>query len=355
MPGEIPTVNTNKARQSSSIDLAATLAKGLGLSEEATQSVKEVAALLGNRNVNVTAPAATRSETGTVGGPTGAPSLDSPDDEKAKEANLEKLIAYLQLESEKGQADSAKSRIESIKGELEAEHKNRSEKIDKSLKEMDEAAASRTRNKVFGWLMTGLAVLGAVVACVATGGLAVGAVIGAGIALGAQILNETGVMDKIVNGISKGLQSLGMSKQAADIVAQVAVTLAIVAASVGAGFAGGAAAGAAGAAKDISNAAKTALDVASKALKIGTAVLGTTSTVSSGVGVYQNYKSGMSEAALKENEKYIATIQQKLEEAEEELEQILDQIQSIISELAQLLSSETDTVDEIAMKMGQMA
>ena len=40
------------------------------------------------------------------------------------------------------------------------------------------------------------------------GGLAVGAVIGAGIALGAQILNETGVMEKIVGGLSDALQSL---------------------------------------------------------------------------------------------------------------------------------------------------
>ena len=44
MPGEIPTINTNVARQASAIDTAAQLAKGLGLSEKATQAVKEVAA-----------------------------------------------------------------------------------------------------------------------------------------------------------------------------------------------------------------------------------------------------------------------------------------------------------------------
>ena len=354
MPGDIPTVNTNTARQSSSIDLATSLAKGLGLSEKATEAVKEVASLLGNRNLNVSAPAASRSETGTVGGATGVPVLDNPDDEKAKEANLEKLVAYLQLENEKGQTETAKTRIESIKGELELEHKDRKAKMEKSIKDMEKAAAARTRNKVFGWLMTGLAILGAVVACIATGGLAVGAVIGAGIALGAQILNETGVMDKIVGGISKGLQSLGMSKQAADIVAQVAVTVAIIAASMGAGFAGGAAAGA-NAAKNFSDVARLTLEVASKGLKIGTGVLGTVSLVSSGVGTYQNYKSGMSEAELKETEKFIAAIRQKLEEAEDELQQILEQIQGLIGQLAELLSSQTNTVDEIALKMGQMA
>ena len=228
-----PVINPAAPRTTPNVDLAASLSKGLGLSEKATQAVKEVAAILGNRSVNVTAPAASRNETGTVAGPSGVPVLDNPDDEKAKEADLEKLIAYLQLENSKEQAEAAKARIDSIKGELELEHKDRKAKMDKSLKDMEEAAAARKRNSFFGWLMTGLAILGAVIACVATGGVAVGAVIGAGIALGAQILNETGVMEKIVGGLSDALQSLGMSKMAADIVAQVAITAVIIAASIG--------------------------------------------------------------------------------------------------------------------------
>ena len=354
MAGEIPTVNTNVARQTSSVDLAANIAKGLGLSEKATEQIKEVASLLGNRSVNVTAPAANRAETGTVAGANGVPVLDNPDDEKAKEVDLEKLIAYLQLENSKEQAEAAKTRIESMKGELELEHKDRKAKMDKSLKDMDEAAAARTRNKIFGWLMTGLAILGAVVACVATGGLATGAVIGAGIALGAQILNETGAMDKIVSGISKGLQSLGMSKMAADIVAQVAITLVIVAASIGAGAAGGAA-NVTELTGTIARALQSAARLVKPALTIATGLIGAGSTVSGGVGAYQNYKSGMSDADLKETEKYLAIIQQRMDEAEEELEHILQMIQDFIGQIAQLLSSETETTNEIAMQMGQMA
>jgi hypothetical protein len=349
-----PIVNTAAPRTTPNVDLAASLSKGLGLSEKATQAVKEVAALLGNRNVNVSAPAGVRSEAGTPAGATGAPVLDNPDDEKAKEADLEKLIAYLQLENSKEQSEAAKARIESLKGQLEVEHKDRKAKMDKSLKEMDEAAASRLRNKIFGWLMTGLAILGAVVACVATGGLAVGAVIGAGIALGAQILNETGVMEKIVGGLSDALQSLGMSKMAADIVAQIAVTLVIIAASLGAGFAG-AGGSVAELTSEIGKALQNLAQIAKPALAIGTAIMGVASTVSSGVGAYDSYKSGMSDAELKETEKYLAIIQQKMEEAEEELQKILEMIQDIVGEIAQLLSSQTDTTNEIAMQMGQMA
>ena len=349
-----PVINPAAPRTTPNVDLAASLSKGLGLSEKATQAVKEVAAILGNRSVNVTAPAASRNETGTVAGPSGVPVLDNPDDEKAKEADLEKLIAYLQLENSKEQAEAAKSRIDSIKGELELEHKDRKAKMDKSLKDMEEAAAARKRNSFFGWLMTGLAILGAIVACVATGGVAVGAVIGAGIALTAQILNETGVMEKIVGGLSDALQSLGMSKMAADIVAQVAITAVIIAASVGAG-----AAGAAGKVTELTSALgkilQSSAQAVAPALQISTGIIGLGSTISGGVGAYQSFKAGMSQADVTETEKFLAVIQQKMEEAEEELEKILQMIQDLVGQIAQLLSSQTDTTAEIAMQMGQMA
>lgn len=349
-----PVINPAAPRTTPNVDLAASLSKGLGLSEKATQAVKEVAAILGNRSVNVTAPAASRNETGTVAGPSGVPVLDNPDDEKAKEADLEKLIAYLQLENSKEQAEAAKSRIDSIKGELELEHKDRKAKMDKSLKDMEEAAAARKRNSFFGWLMTGLAILGAIVACVATGGVAVGAVIGAGIALTAQILNETGVMEKIVGGLSDALQSLGMSKMAADIVAQVAITAVIIAASIGAG-----AAGAAGKVTELTSALgkilQSAAQAVAPALQISTGIIGLGSTISGGVGAYQSFKAGMSQADVTETEKFLAVIQQKMEEAEEELEKILQMIQDLVGQIAQLLSSQTDTTAEIAMQMGQMA
>lgn len=349
-----PVINPAAPRTTPNVDLAASLSKGLGLSEKATQAVKEVAAILGNRSVNVTAPAASRNETGTVAGPSGVPVLDNPDDEKAKEADLEKLIAYLQLENSKEQAEAAKARIDSIKGELEVEHKDRKAKMDKSLKDMEEAAAARKRNSFFGWLMTGLAILGAIVACVATGGVAVGAVIGAGIALTAQVLNETGVMEKIVGGLSDALQSLGMSKMAADIVAQVAITAVIIAASIGAG-----AAGAAGKVTELTSALgkilQSAAQAVAPALQISTGIIGLGSTISGGVGAYQSFKAGMSQADVTETEKFLAVIQQKMEEAEEELEKILQMIQDLVGQIAQLLSSQTDTTAEIAMQMGQMA
>ena len=190
-------------------------------------------------------------------GATNVPSLDNPADLKQLEQNLEKLLSYLQMDNEERQTEMAKDRIEIQKDTIDTERKNRSEKIDKSLKDMDKAAESRKASKVFGWLMTALAVVAAVVACVATGGLAVGPVVGAGIAIACQVLNETGVMDKIVGKLAEGLQGLGMSKQAAQILAQVLITVAIMAASLGSGLAGGGASA-------VSNAVKGAAETMEK-------------------------------------------------------------------------------------------
>ena len=218
MAGEINSIPAGK--MPSTIDQTADFAKGLGLSDKATETIKNIAALLGGRNVSVnTNPRADGAETGRPTGSTGVPALDNPADIKQLEQNLEKLLSYIQMDNEERQTAMAKERIDMQKDALDAERNNRSEKIEKSLKDMDKAAESRKASKIFGWLMTALAVVAAVVACIATGGLAVGPVIGAAIAIGCQVLNETGVMDKIVEKLAKGLESLGLSKQASQILA----------------------------------------------------------------------------------------------------------------------------------------
>ena len=272
MAGEINSIPAGK--MPSTIDQTADFAKGLGLSDKATETIKNIAALLGGRNVSVnTNPRVDGAETGRPTGSTGVPALDNPADIKQLEQNLEKLLSYIQMDNEERQTAMAKERIDMQKDALDAERNNRSEKIEKSLKDMDKAAESRKASKmslkdmdkaaesrkaskIFGWLMTALAVVAAVVACIATGGLAVGPVIGAAIAIGCQVLNETGVMDKIVEKLAKGLESLGLSKQASQILAQVLITVAIMAASLGAGLAGGGASAVSSVAKGIADTAK---------------------------------------------------------------------------------------------------
>ena len=330
----------------------ADFAKSLNISEKGQALIKEVASLLGTeRSVRVSnTSATTRSETGTVNGATGTPSIDNPDDEKAKEVDLEKLMMYLQLDNAEEQAKLAQERIETQKDTISSSHKDRMEKINESLKKMDDAAKTSLLNKIFGWLMAAVAVVVAVAACVATGGLAVGPVIGAAIAVGACILTETGAMEKITNALAEGLEKLGLSKDAAKIVAQVAMAVVIMAASIACC---GASAGSA-----ISNTLNEAQQIAQTVQKVANAamrMMGLVSVISNGVGAGQNYAASMSQADVTETSKILAQLQQQLEESEDELKEILELIQNIFSQLTQILSSETDTQKAIAQQMSQMA
>ena len=342
----INNINPSVPRQNP--EIGDNFAKSLGISEKATEIVNQALSLLGVGGVKVTTPPTRTDATGTPNGATGVPVLDNPADEAAVEANLERLIAFLQLDNDERQAQLAQERIETLKNSLKSEHEGRAKKIQKSLDDMDKAAASQKRNRIFGWLMTALAVVAAVVACVATGGLATGTGVAAGIALTCQILSETGVMEKLSDKIAEALESMGMDKDTAKIVAQVAVTVAVIVAALAAGSIGSAVSTA-------SQSVKAAMDVIQPVLKMVTGYTGLVALVSSGVGAYDSYQSGMSQADLKETEKFIALLRQKLEESQEELQQILELIQNCIGQLADLLSSSTDTSEEIASKMGQMA
>ena len=359
MSNTITNIGANQTPATIDVNKAADLAKGLGLSEKAAETVKEVVSLLGGRNVSVNANARTdNAENGKPTGSTGVPSLDNPADIKQIEANLEKLIAYLQMDNEERQTAMAKDRIEIQKDTLDAERKTRSEKIDKSLKDMDKAAKSRLASKIFGWLMTAVAVIAAVVSCVATAGFAVGPVVGAGIAIACQVLNETGTMDKIIENIAKGLEKLGCSKETAQILAQVLITVAIMAISIGSTLSAGGTTLFKGSLKTFVDALKLsqeALDKARVAVAVAAGVIGVGSITAGGVSSYQNYKSGMSQADTSETEKVITALKQRLDETEEELEQILQQLQAAVSQVAELLTSATDTSTEIARNLGEMA
>ncbi|MBQ9368647.1 MAG: type III secretion system translocon subunit SctE [Victivallales bacterium] len=330
----------------------ADFAKGLNINEKGQALVKEVVGLLASeRNVRVTnAPVNARSETGTVNGATGIPAIDNPDDPAAKEADLEKLLMYLQLANTEEQAKLAQERIESQKDSLATQHKERLDKIKETMEKMDEAAKASLFSKIFGWLMAAIAVVVAVAACVATGGLALGPVIGAVLAVGCMVLNETGAMEDIVKGLAEALEKMGMDKQAAQIVAQVVIAVAVLAATLACGGAGAAsvAGNSATAAAQLAQSIQKGADIAMKVIAIG-------SVIANGVSAAKGYESGEAQADLTETTKILAMLRKQLEDSQEELQKILDMIQGIYSDIVAILNSETDTMKTIANQMSQMA
>ena len=359
---DIPGISERAPQRPVYVNQVADMAKALGLTEDSQVIAKEIAGLLASQpNVRVqnSASPTLAGEVGSAKGPTGAPALDSPDDAKQKEVNLEKLISYLQLETDKHQAELAKDRIELQKSTMEQRHADQMALINESLEQMDKAAKSNLATKIFGWMMAAAAVALAVVACVATGGLAAGPVVGAAVAIGMCVANELGAMDKLTEKIADALKDSGMKSEAAKILASVITAVIMIAASVAA--AGGAGAiqsvvkGATKGATVAVAAATTTAKTVQSGIQIGAGVLGVGTTVAAGVSGVMNYKSGMLQSETTEMEKFLAVMQQQLEESQEELERILSQIQDVYTDISAIINSSIDTENEIAAKIGQMA
>ena len=369
-------------------DIENTVAKLTGGDAQKTKEImNEVANILSGDNVRVSRGAASgadgNKDTTKTSGATSTPSLDNPDDAVAREANLEKLISYLQLDNEQRQTAMAKDRIEMQQDVLDAEHDDRMDQIDKTIKKMKDAESASKWSRAFSWIGAILSVVAAVALTIVTGGAAAGfAIAGAVLAVSALVLNETGAMDTITDKLAESLQSsFGMSKSDAKLAASLIINIGIIALSAGCSI-GGMVAGfssAASSAANVAKAAAEAVDVANKATSATTGAtsifgmtahtaktlqnvittIGTAAAVGSlatgGISTYYTKRSDDAKADTKELEKFITQLQQRLQESEEELQILLEQIESGIGDIAQMVSSATDTSSEIAQKLGQMA
>ena len=293
-------------------------------------------------------------------GATNVPALDNPADSKQVEANLMKLVAFLQLDNEERQTKMAKDRIELQKSNLDVEHKERMKDIDESIKKMKDAEKAAKVSRIFGWIGAVLAVAAAIALTIVTGGVAAGfAIAGAAIAVTSLVLNETGAMDKIVEKVVDKLMESNpdMSRSEAQMKASLIVNLTIMglslACSVGGMVAGIAAAGSAAA-----NATKTGIDIAKtvqNAISITNTGVAVGALAAGGANTYFTHRSENAKADVTELEKFITMLQQRLDESQEELQILLQQIESGIGKIAELIASSTDTSDEIARNLGQMA
>ena len=354
---------TSAATQRTSADILQnidnTVAKLTGGDAEKTKELfREVANIISGVSVRVSNGGTSgvdgnRDTTRTNGG-TSTPSLDNPGDPSAREANLEKLIAYLQLDNEQRQTEMAKDRIEMQQNTLDAEH--------------DDAI---------------LSVVAAVALTIVTGGAAAGfAIAGAVLAVTALTLNETGAMETITKKLAESIQSsFGSSKSDAQLAATLIINIGIIALSAGCSI-GGMVAGFSSAASSAANVAKAAAEAANVANKSANAASGATTILgmstqtaktvqnvisvastataasalaTGGINTYYTKRSDDAKADTTELQKFITQLQQRLDESEEELQQLLQQIEAGLSDIAQIVGSVTDTSDEIAKNIGQMA
>ncbi len=354
MPNEI-NLNTTQTATSPLIEQFQKLS---GDSTKAKEVISKALEVLAGANVKVT-----RSDsTGTDGvaekktnGATSVPSLDNPADPKQMEANLEKLIAFLQLDNEKRQTAMAKDRIEMQKDNLKTEHDGRMKEIKKTLDKMDQAQKAQLANRIFGWLGAIISVFSAIAVTIATGGAAAAfAIAGAALAVTSLTLNETGAMEIITKKFSEHMQEkYGWSKEKADLFASLTINLGMMALQLGcsAGALFKAVSSVPQTFSTIANIARTA----QTGLAIGGLALSGVGLVSGGVSTYMTNRSQKSQADVTELEKFLQQLQQQLDETEEELQQLLQLLQNGIGQVASIITSATDTSAEISRKIGAMA
>ena len=359
---EINTGNSAQNAQKLSQAMFESLSKTSGSdATEFKEVVSKAMEVLSGASVTVTRSDNT-SVTGTgekkTMGATSAPALDNPDDIAQKEANLSKLVSYLQLDNEERQTDMANERIELQQKTLDTEHKSRMNEIENSIQKMKDAEKASLASRIFGWIGAVLSVIAAVALTLVTGGAAAGfAIAGAVLAVSSLVLNETGAMESITEKLTEALKESGMSKNDAKLAASLIVSLAIVALSVGCSV-GGMVSGVSSAANGVLKLSESALNVAKtvqNSITVANSAVGTCSLASGGTSTYFTYRSESAKADVTELEKFITTLRQRLDESEEELKQILQQIENGIGVVADMVSSATDTSDEIARNLGHMA
>ena len=372
-------INTNAQKPQINESLFQDAGKIAGDATKAKEIVSKALEVLAGSNLTVSRGTDTSAtgnvEKKTTGG-TNVPALDNPADTKQIEADLAKLIAYLQLDNEERQTEMAKERIDLNKAGLDNEHEGRLKQIDDSIKKMKEAEKAAKMSRIFGWIGAILSVVAAAVLTVVTGGAAAGfAIAGAALAVSALILNETGAMEKMVNALADHLQdTYGMSKNDAKLAASLIINLSIMAAQLGCSI-GSMVSGFAAAGKAAADAAATGAQVAAqtaKATTISASAMHTAKNIQSvvtiantavsagslaagGVSTYMTHRSENAKADTTELEKFMTMLQQRLEESQEELQTILQQIEAGVGKIAELITSATDTSDQIARNIGAMA
>jgi hypothetical protein len=352
------TIDPNARMPIGNTQTAAQLAGGSNdgkVKDKTTTLTREITSLAQRAITVLTTNRAQTQQTTGASGTTGVPVLDDPEDPKALLQDLERLVAFLQLDNDQRQSEMARARIENQQGVMDKEHRTRLDKIDESIKAAKKAEKAAKASRVLGWLGAIVAVAAAIVVTAVTGGAAAGfAIAGAALAVTQLVLSETGAADKIIDKMAESMQkNFGLSKAdakawAAGVYSAIFVVLGLASAGVGIGMSAVSAAKAT--ADTISTTAKVAL-FATQVVNIG---MGLTGAVTGGVQTSLNYKASEASAEVSDVNRYMAVIQQLLEESEEELEQIMNQIQALFSQLVAIIQSKTDTGNMIVENMTQM-
>ena len=270
-----------------------------------------------------------------------------------------------------------KSSVEDIKiqkDKLADENRLEKERLEKMLKKLEKSAKSGLLGKIFGWIGVAIGLIAAVVATVATLGAAAPAIAVALVGLTVMILQETGVMDKIVKffaenpvmfmalfgallgppgialggvlaGTLEGLKAGGvLDADKAQMVAQVIFTVTMLAASIVASIASGGS-GAVQSIKDVFKLIGLVGQLIGAATSIGGGAAG---VASAGYA----FEASMLKADSEEDKAWLAKLQSMLQEEMDRLEKIIEQLNASVVDVSDLLSDIAASHQKITGNLG---
>ncbi len=284
------------------------------------------------------------------------PVLDEADEALAAKADLEALVAYLQMEMNEQQSKVQAQRIESLKGQLTSAHSVQMDKINESIEKALEQERTAKAQRVLSWIGMIFSVVVAAVVTVTTGGLAAGfAIAGAALAVSSLAMSEFGADKAIMKKLAESIkEDFGCDKQTAEAWAQgiyggIELILGLTCA-IGGGVS---------AAKAIGKSADLAVKIGTKAAtfvkygqSIGGSAMKVTSMTTTAFAMGYGYAAGRAQADATEVQAILDKLQRFLEESEEELQEILQQLMNMGSQVMALLESKTDTLNKIAQEIG---
>lgn len=343
---------------------------GTGGKEAVERAKSEMLGILASGSMRITASG--KPQPGAPRTIQDAPEIDGSDflfgDDAEMNENLERLIAYLKLESDESQAKEMTERLEAMKNDIKATLNQRMGKIKESLEKMDKVHEQNEKARRRSWLFFGLSIVATLVIGAITGGVGA-ALVGCAIAGAVQFMNQKGIMAKFQKAIVDSAKKSGFAEamvrtfgkggtpeqnkeeieKCANILAVITVAVTITAGSVGGGFAGSAFLNFKGALTGVmANVAKASIS----AMQMG---------ASSASAYYElesaktQYSLAMTEADLKTFEKMLHDLKTKTDEMEEDLQAIIEQMMNSVGQLASLMDSKINSQLEISANMARMA
>lgn len=152
------------------------------------------------------------------------------------------VMQELRTKMDNLQLSTASENVAVIKEQKKSQAEERVNQIKDKFDQMKKADKSGLAGKIFGWIAA-VAMVIAGAALLIAGGAGAALLVGGIAMLAVMTLQETGGMEKMINGMAKGLEALGMDAQAAQIMATVITAVIIVGVAIAGGVAAGPAVG----------------------------------------------------------------------------------------------------------------